>query len=122
MNISFTADSYYNDVEDDVLIVGLYGEGHLLRIQLAVPPVSDHLPEVIQTYLVERDNSAYSTRSGIESLVLHKEELEIHLTEDGKKELQCDGIFVHFDLDPMAFLELKIALFRIFEDKMHVED
>ncbi|MBX7169703.1 MAG: hypothetical protein K1X72_02025 [Pyrinomonadaceae bacterium] len=116
MIIHFEAEAVEIEVNDlNVLFVGFYAEENYLMIQLSLD-IEDG------NYHIERDDQSYGEYGGVEKINLWRDSIEVELDDNGKENLQCDGVKVDFETDDENYQLLIEKLKFIFGNSLILKD
>lgn len=116
MILNFEAESVEVEETDlNILFVGFYSEENYLMIQQSLDENSG-----INSYHIERDDQSYGGYGGVRQIVLEQNSIEVELDDDGKENLQCDGVKIDFETDEETFELLSEKLKFIFGETLKV--
>ena len=122
MVLNFEAESVeIETTELNILIVGFYSEENYLMIQQSLDEADEQDVRLgMNTYHIERDDQSYGNYGGVSQIDLSRNSIEVDLDENGKKNLQCDGVRIDFETDEETYQLLGEKLKFIFGDAVKI--
>lgn len=123
MILSFATDNIeILETDLNVLIVGFYTEENYLMIQQSLDEYDEQDVRLgMNTYHIERDDQSYGGYGGVERVNLRRDLIEIELNAIGKKNLECDGVRVDFEIDSDNYRLLTEKLGYVFGNSLTVK-
>lgn len=113
---SFKARTVNIENMDECYLVIFYNIGQYLLLQRAYEFDDQDQESGMNTYHIEYCDQSKSMYGGIETIVLHKDKLDIQLNEDAVNQLQINKkVSINFELDKKQYDELEVQLKNIFD-------